>query len=124
MKLSLTLEDKTSEFPIQAFLYHQLHARGDEVRAEVRCKLDGKPLRFDLMVLKNGIPVYVVEVKQKRRLRWQPEWERGPQGRRYALVPLPVFMVCGMEQTSMFLNIDPLAFACSEDVLWHQHWHA
>ncbi len=108
MNTGFTVSKVSSEFEIQAYLYHELRQSGMDVKGEARCSLNGKGVRFDLLIFgEEKIPLYAIEVKPKRRQKWRDMWVQGRQFRAYRQMPIPVFMVLGMEQAQAFLEIDP-----------------
>jgi hypothetical protein len=55
---------RPSEFDLQASLYHELRSAGYEVRGEVKFKRPGeRGLRADLLILHQGRPALIIEVK-------------------------------------------------------------
>jgi hypothetical protein len=105
-----------TEFEVQAYLYEQLRSLRHNVRGEIKTKCG--TCRFDLVVVEDGRPVRLIEVKKgqppinlKKVVR-AVKHSRRKQIARYEQFGLPVDSVCGLAEAKQYV----------EQVRLHRGW--
>lgn len=117
----IVISKLNSEFADQATVFCRLSEIGFSVKGELRCTFNGKPSRFDLAVVDDSGVSFVVEIKPKRSKKWRAEWLRFGQGKRYAELPVPVYVVCGPDEAKKFVELCRVAYALDNSVLNRAH---
>lgn len=98
-----------SEFEVHAFIYSRLRELGINARGEVKVPFKNDSnrratCRFDIAIFDGGYLTGIVEIKAAPRIhKTDAGWFGTRQGSRYTSFGVPVRIIYGMKQASIFI---------------------